>query len=162
MKKEKLIRITTVPSSLKILLKGQHTFMRKYYEVVGVSSSGQELDDVAAAEDIRVIPIEMTRTISPIKDMLSVWKLYKFFRKEKPLIVHTHTPKAGITGMMAAKLAGVKIRPHTVAGLPLMEVSGLKRRVLNLVEKMTYRCATRVYPNSKGLYDFILEERFCK
>jgi len=160
MPKPKLIRITTVPSSLKILLKGQHSFMSKHYEVVGVSSKGDELNEVAEAEGIRVVPIGMTRTISPIKDIRSVWQLYKLFRKEKPLIVHTHTPKAGIAGMMAAKFAGVKIRLHTVAGLPLMETTGLKRKILNGVEKLTYRCATNVYPNSKGLYEFILKEKF--
>jgi len=160
MSKPKLIRITTVPSSLKILLKGQHAFMSTQYEVVGVSSKGDELNEVAEAEGIRVVPIGMTRTISPIKDIRSVWQLYKLFRKEKPLIVHTHTPKAGIAGMMAAKFAGIKIRLHTVAGLPLMEAAGIKRKILNVVEKLTYRCATRVYPNSKGLYEFILKEKF--
>ena len=64
--------------------------------------------------------------------------------------------------MMAAKLAGVKIRLHTVAGLPLMEATGNKRKVLNFVEKLTYSCATKVYPNSQGLYDFILKEKLGK
>jgi glycosyltransferase involved in cell wall biosynthesis len=86
-------------------------------------------------------------------------KLYKFLKKEKPSIVHTHTPKAGIVGMLASKLAGVPIRMHTVAGLPLMEVSGIKRRVLNIVEKLTYSCATKIYPNSRGLKEFIIKEK---
>lgn len=162
MAKGKLIRVTTVPTSLKILLKGQHTFMSNHYEVVGVSSGGQDLEDVSVEEGIRVIPVEMTRVISPFRDMKSVWKLYKIFKKEKPRIVHTHTPKAGIVGMIAARLAGVKIRLHTVAGLPLMEVKGLKRVLLNTIEKMTYTFATGVYPNSNGLYHFIIEQKFCK
>ena len=62
--------------------------------------------------------------------------------------------------MLAAKLAGVPHRLHTVAGLPLMEATGTKRTILNFVEKLTYSCATKVYPNSKGLYDFILKEHF--
>jgi glycosyltransferase involved in cell wall biosynthesis len=64
--------------------------------------------------------------------------------------------------MLAAKLAGVKIRLHTVAGLPLMESTGIKRTVLNQVEKLTYNAATKVYPNSQGLYDFILKEKLGK
>lgn len=158
--KNKLIRITTVPISLKTLLKGQHQFMSNYYEVVGISSEGQELDDVQNQEKIRVIPIKMTRTISPFKDFVSLYKLYMVLKKEKPLIVHTHTPKAGIVGMLAAKLAHVPYRLHTVAGLPLMEAKGNKRKLLNLVEKLTYSCATKVYPNSKGLSDFILKNNF--
>ena len=145
----KLIRITTVPISLKTLLKGQHRFMtEKGFEVVGVASQGKELQDVEEEEGIRVIPLEMTRTISPIQDFKSLIAFYKLCKKEKPLIVHSHTPKAGIVGMLGAKLAGVPIRLHTVAGLPLMEATGLKRKVLNWVEKLTYSSATKVYPNS--------------
>src|SRR5690606_12234206 len=72
----------------------------------------------------------------------------------------SHTPKAGIVGMLGAKLAGVPVRLHTVAGLPLMESSGIKRKVLDYVEKLTYSCATKVYSNSKGLYDFIIENKY--
>lgn len=59
--------------------------------------------------------------------------------------------------MTAAKLAGVPLRLHTVAGLPLLETSGLKRTILDFVEKLTYRFATRLYPNSFGLQKIILE-----
>ncbi len=133
---------------------------QKGFEVVGVSSKGKELQDVHIDEDIPVVALEMTRTISPLKDLISLWQFYKLCKKEKPLIVHSHTPKAGIVGMFGAKLAGVPHRLHTVAGLPLMEATGTKRKVLDVVEKLTYACATKVYPNSKGLYDFILENKY--
>lgn len=132
------------------------------FEVIGVSSNGKELEDVKTEEEIRIVPIEMSRKITPFKDLISLWQLYKFLRREKPQVVHTHTPKAGTIGMIASRLAGVPNRLHTVAGLPLMEATGMKRKVLDLVEKMTYSCATRVYPNSKGLYNFILEHKFAK
>jgi glycosyltransferase involved in cell wall biosynthesis len=157
----KLIRITTVPVSLKELLKGQHRFMSENgYEVLGVSSEGNALHDVHENEGVRVVALEMTRTISLFKDLKALWGFYRLCIKEKPLMVHSHTPKAGIVGMLGAKLAGVPIRLHTVAGLPLMEAIGLKRKVLDIVEKLTYSCANMVYPNSKGLYDFILSNRF--
>lgn len=157
----KLIRITTVPISLQTLLKGQHRFMSENgFKVIGVSSKGKELEEVRNIENISVVELEMTRVISPIKDLRSLWNFYKLCKKEKPLIIHSHTPKAGIVGMLAAKLAGVPIRLHTVAGLPLMEATGTKRKILNFVEKQTYASATKVYPNSKGLYDFILENNY--
>lgn len=157
----KLVRITTVPISLKTLLKGQHRFMSQNgFDVLGVSSSGNALNEVAQNEKIAVYTVEMTRIISPLKDIKSLWSFYKMCKRERPAIVHSHTPKAGIVGMLGAKLAGVPIRLHTVAGLPLMEATGRKRRLLDFVEKLTYSCATKVYPNSKGLYDFILENNF--
>lgn len=157
----KLLRITTVPVSLKTLLKGQHRFMSlNGFEVMGVSSRGTALQEVHNEEGIRVVELEMTRTFSPFKDLKSLWSFYRLCRKEKPLIVHSHTPKAGIVGMLGAWLARVPIRLHTVAGMPLMEASGVKRMVLDWVEKVTYRCANRVYPNSKGLYDFIVKNKY--
>ncbi len=157
MSSTKLLRITTVPISLKTLLKGQCRFMSQNgFEVIGVSSSGKELQDVEQHETIRVAVLEMTRTISPINDLKSLWNFYKLCKRERPTIVHSHTPKAGIVGMLGAKLAGVPVRLHTVAGMPLMEARGIKRKLLDVVEKLTYRCATKVYPNSRGLYDFIL------
>jgi glycosyltransferase involved in cell wall biosynthesis len=160
--KPKLVRITTVPQSLKILLKGQLKFMSNNgFDVIAVSSKGQTLMDVKQQEEVDVFIVEMSRQITPLKDLVSLWKLYRFFKCFKPLIVHTHTPKAGTIGMIAAKIAGVQIRLHTVAGLPLLEVNGFKRRILNTVEKLTYACATNVYPNSLGLRRIIEKCGFC-
>jgi capsular polysaccharide biosynthesis glycosyltransferase capM len=150
-----------VPLSLKVLLKGQLRFMASNgFDVKGVSSEGEELREVHENEGIAVEAITMSRKITPFQDLKSLWEMWNFLRKEKPQIVHTHTPKAGIIGMLAARLAGVPHRLHTVAGLPLMEATGIKRKILNFVEKLTYSSATRVYPNSKGLYDFILQNNF--
>ena len=158
---KKLIRITTVPISFKVLLKGQLRFMASNgFDVKGVSSEGEELKEVRENEGIVMEAINMSRKITPFQDLKSLWEMWNFLRKEKPQIVHTHTPKAGIIGMLAARLAGVPHRLHTVAGLPLMEATGIKRKILNFVEKLTYSSATRVYPNSKGLYDFILQNHF--
>ena len=83
-------------------------------------------------------------------------RLIRIFRKEKPDIVHTHTPKAGLLGMLAAKLCGVKIRIHTVAGLPLMVEKGFKYQLLKFIEKLTYAAANHVWPNSNSLYNLLL------
>jgi len=132
--------------------------MNSFFEVTAVSSEKKRLEEFGREQGVHTFHVDLTRKITPFKDLKAVFKLYKFFKKEKPSIVHTHTPKAGIVGMLASKLACVPIRMHTVAGLPLMETSGIKRSVLNIVEKLTYSCATNVYPNSKGLKEFIIKE----
>ena len=158
---KKLIRITTVPMSFKYLLKGQMNFMSKNgFNVTMISSDGQELNDVIENEKCGHIIIPLTRKITILKDLKATYNLYKLIRKEKPDIVHTHTPKAGIIGMLASYFARVPIRLHTVAGLPLMEATGFKRIILNFVEKLTYKCSARVYPNSYGLKKIILKHRF--
>ncbi|MEX0290783.1 MAG: glycosyltransferase, partial [Flavobacteriaceae bacterium] len=115
--RKKLIRITTVPYSLGGLLKGQLKFMSDYFEVVGISSYADgHLDKVAAKEGIRVIPVEMTRKITVFKDLAAVWKLFWIFRKEIPLIVHTHTTKAGPAGIFPAFLTGFPNSVTLIAG----------------------------------------------
>jgi len=160
--KKKIVRITTIPGSLKVLLKEQLRFINNHYEVIGISSEGSSLDDVSRNEGIRTIPVNMTRTITPLKDLKALYQLYRVLKREKPQIVHTHTPKAGTLGMIAAKLAGVPHRLHTIAGLPLLEATGFKRKLLNAVEKLTYSCATLVLPNSFAMQDIVINEKFCK
>lgn len=156
----KLIRITTIPLSLEKLLEGQLTYMNNFYEVTAVAAEKDRLEKYGRDNGVKTYWVEMTRAITPLKDLQAVGKLYSYFKKEKPLIVHTHTPKAGIVGMLAAKLAGVPIRLHTVAGLPLLETTGFKRKILNLVEKFTYQLATGVYPNSAELKKIIETQGF--
>ncbi len=159
---QKIVRITTVPISLKTLLKGQLKFMSSHYEVVGITSPGKAVNDVINDEGVRVIEIELTRRISPIKDLIALFKVYRVLKKENPLIVHSHTPKAGTIGMIASKLAGIPHRLHTIAGLPLLEARGAKRILLDFVEKITYLCATKIYPNSFGLKKIIIENGYTK
>lgn len=159
---KKLIRITTVPVSLEKLLENQLFYMSQYYDVTAISSDAPNLERAGKIQGVAVYCVEMTRKITPLQDLKAVWQLYKYFRKEKPFIVHTHTPKAGTVGMIAAKLAGVPHRLHTIAGLPLLEATGNKRKVLNLVEKVTYAAATKIYPNSFGLKEIIMQEQFCR
>lgn len=135
--------------------------MSSFYDVLAVSSPEKALEDVSKQEGVRTASVAMTRSITPAKDIKALWQLYCLFKKEKPAIVHTHTPKAGLLGMMAGRLAGVPIRIHTVAGMPLMESRGMKQKLLKGTERLTYLCATRVYPNSKNLAEYINENRFC-
>jgi glycosyltransferase involved in cell wall biosynthesis len=158
--KQKLVRITTVPMSLNKLLEGQLEFMNQHFNVIAISSKDKELRRVGKKENVKTYCVEMTRQITPLKDLHSLIRLYFFLLKEKPEIVHTHTPKAGLLGMIAAFLAGVPIRLHTVAGLPLLETQGIKRQLLDRIEKLTYRLATRIYPNSYELKKIILTNEF--
>lgn len=156
----KLIRITTIPLSLKLLLTGQMKFIGKNgWEVITVSNDGREVAQVVKNEGTRHEIVPFTRKITPLKDLACLWKLIVLFKREKPDIVHTHTPKAGLLGMIAANIAGVKIRIHTLAGIPAMAESGKRKGLLELAEKWTYANATEVWPNSKGLFSYVIKEK---
>lgn len=163
---KKIIRVSTHSGSLENLLQGQLGFMSSYFEMIGIGSAGDivngetGIEKYGQKEQVKVIPVEMTRAITPFKDLKALFQLYRIFRKEKPLIVHSHTPKAGTLSMIAARFANVPHRLHTIAGLPLLEATGMKRRLLNFVEKITYSCATMIFPNSFGLQEIIVDNNF--
>jgi glycosyltransferase involved in cell wall biosynthesis len=160
-KYKKLIRITTVPMALRYLLPGQMQFMQQNgFDVLMISADGAELSEVIKNEQCRHIIVPMTRKITPVQDLKCLIRLIKVFKQEKPDIVHTHTPKAGLLGMLAAKICGVKVRIHTVAGMPLMVEKGFKLQLLKFIEKLTYKAANQVWPNSNSLYNYIVDNKF--
>lgn len=148
---------------MKVLLKEQLKFMNKYFEIVAVSSDGDCFEEMLEEQGgIRGVKIEMTRKITIFKDLKALYLLMCLFIKEKPYIVHTHTPKAGLLGMLAAWITRVPNRYHTVAGLPLLVATGYKRKILNTVERLTNFCATKVFPNSFAMMDIMKLNRLAQ
>ena len=160
--KKKVLRIAAVPGSLGILLKGQLKFLNQYYEVKGVASDDPTLYDLAEQEEITVIPVNINRKITPLQDLKTLFRLYKVFKKEKPFIVHSITPKAGLLSMMAAYLANVPHRLHTFTGLVFPTSTGLLKQVLIFFDKVICFCATRIYPEGNGVKNDLINYRITK
>ena len=154
--KKKIIRITTVPLSLDVFCRGLLRELSEEYEVVAVSSPGPLLDEVARREGIRTAAVPMERRIAPLKDIASLWRLVRLFRKERPDMVHSMTPKAGLLSMMAARLTGVPVRLHTFTGLVFPSMTGRRRRLLELTDRLTAACATHIVPEGEGVRDDLL------
>lgn len=156
----KILRVVTSSISFK-LIDGQAQFMQQQgYQVITASGRPFPKEEIPQLKGVRFIPQpHLVRPISIKEDLLALRDMIRLIRKERPDIIHSHTPKAGLMGMLAGWLCRVPIRIHTVAGLPLLVHSGFKRKVLNLVERITYRCATYVYPNSHKLRDTIISLR---
>lgn len=153
----KLIRTSTVAISLNFLLKGQLAYLQKKYEVIAVSGNDDHLKQVESREGVRTVDISMKRAISPMRDLKSLWKLYKLLIKEKPLIVHSITPKAGLLSMIAAYFAGVPIRIHTFTGLIFPTKSGFIKQLLILMDRILCFCATDIYPEGQGVKNDLIK-----
>ena len=149
--KKKLIRTTTIPLSLDVLLKGQLQFLNAHYQVIAVSGDDALLHKVAQREQVQVLPIAMQRAISPINDLISLYKLYQCFKKEQPLIVHSITPKAGLLSMIAAYFAKVPIRMHTFTGLIFPSKKGFFKHLLIAMDRLLCVFATHIYPEGEGV-----------
>lgn len=149
--KLKIIRSATVPTSLDTFCRDQLKELSAMYEVVAVSSPLPELETVAKREGVRVVAVMMNRHISPIADLKSIWKMYRLLRRERPWLVHSMTPKAGLVSMIAAWMARVPNRVHTFTGLIWPTATGMKRRVLMLTDKILCACATHIIPEGNGV-----------
>lgn len=151
-RKPKLVYIVTVPLSALTLLPGQLRYMQEHgLEVVLITSPGSELEAVVAAEGVEIVKVPMRRNISPLHDLVSFWKLFKVLRELKPDLVNAGTPKAGLLGMLAAKIARVPIRVYTLWGLRFETLEGPKRFVTSLSERLASACADQVVSVSESL-----------
>nr|WP_245208488.1 glycosyltransferase family 4 protein [Bacteroides faecium] len=131
--------------------------LQKKYEVVLLSSSGPEWEEVHQLHpDVKCIELNIQRHISLTKDLRTLWQLWRTFRKEKPQMVHSMTPKAGLLCMMAAWLVGVPVRAHTFTGLVFPTTVGLKRKILMAADWLTCACATHIIPEGEGVKNDLL------
>lgn len=126
--------------------------LAEHYEVCVLTSPGEYWSVLDPYGDkVKRIEVPMERHISPLKDLKSLLKLIKVFRHEKPAIVHSMTPKAGLLCMMAAMVARVPRRVHTFTGLVFPTSRGLKRRILMSTDWLTCACATHIIPEGEGV-----------
>lgn len=149
--KAKIIRTATVAVSLNVLIKGQLQFLNQFFEIIAVSGKDVALDEVKERENVVVYDITMQRNIAPFKDFVSLIKLYFYFKKEKPLIVHSITPKAGLLSMIAAKFAGVPYRLHTFTGLVFPTRTGIMQKILIKMDQLLCATATHIFPEGQGV-----------
>ena len=147
---KKIIRACTVSMSLGFV-KGMLPDLKKIYEVVLLSSPGEEMEEIEKQGLARCIALPMERRISPIKDFISLCKLIKVFKREKPDMVHSMTPKAGLLCMMAGRLTHVPVRIHTFTGLVWPTAKGLQRWILKMTDRITCSCATHIIPEGQGV-----------
>ena len=156
---KKLFRISTVPMSLNLLLKGQLRYLNQFYDVTAISGAGKDMDEVQNREQVKTQVIEMAREISPFQDLMALYRLYCYFKKEKPDIIHSITPKAGLLSMLAGKFAGVPIRIHTFTGLIFPSKKGIFKTVLIGMDRLLAGCATHIYPEGEGVKEDLIKYR---
>ncbi|MDR2955185.1 MAG: glycosyltransferase family 4 protein [Prevotella sp.] len=160
---KKLIRVAAAPMSLDLLLRGQLQFLNNYYEVVGVASPDKDIHrKISEREGIRTVELEIERKISLFKDLKSLIMLYILFRREKPYIVHSITPKAGLLSMLAAWAARVPVRIHTFTGLIFPWEKGYMSRLLRIMDSLICKAATSVIPEGEGVRNDLISNKMAK
>lgn len=148
----KIIRTATLGTSLYTFCEGILSDLKKKgYEVVAISSPDTDFDALREREGVRTIAIPMERRIAPFKDFIALFRLIRVFIKEKPDMVHSMTPKAGLLCMIASWMARVPVRVHTFTGLVFPTAKGMTKRLLMTTDRLTCACATHVIPEGQGV-----------
>ena len=161
--KKKIIRSVTVPLSIGFFEEVMMKMKEEGYETVIVTSPGNELDNFKQRYPLeRTIELPMERRISIFKDMKSLWRMVNVLRKEKPYIVHSMTPKAGLVTIIAAWLTGVPIRIHTFTGLVWPTASGIKKYVLMFADWLICMCASHIIPEGQGVLNDLRNHKVCR
>lgn len=160
----KIVRTSTVPTSLDTFCRGllRELHEKEGYEIVAVSSPGKELDDIRCREEVKTYAVKMERHISPLQDIKSLLGLIRVFRKEKPQLVHSITPKAGLLSMLAAWVCRVPVRLHTFTGLVFPTAKGLKQKILIFTDRLTCACATHVVPEGQGVRNDLVKYKITR
>ena len=149
--KNKIIRSVTVSQSLGFCREVMIKMRAMGYDMVAVTSPGPELDELRDVDGFHCVAVPMERHISIVRDLKSLIKMIRVFRKEKPQVVHSMTPKAGMICMVAAWLTHVPVRIHTFTGLVWPTATGMKRKLLMMTDWLTCACATHVIPEGQGV-----------
>lgn len=158
---KRVVHVTTVPESLQFIA-GQAPVMRaRGYELAAISSPGEALERFGAAEGVPVYGVPMPRAITPGADLRSLAKLTAQLVRLAPDLVHAHTPKGGLLGMLAAKAARVPVRLYHMRGLPFVTQQGWKRELLVTTERVSCGVADHVLCVSHSLREVALGAKLC-
>jgi glycosyltransferase involved in cell wall biosynthesis len=156
--KKKISIVVTVPLSLETWFKGQPRYLSEYYDIELITSDAQSIERIKAYENVTITLVDFTRAINPLKDLKILLTLWRHFRRTKPDMVYSITPKAGLLGMISSWLVRVPVRLHLIVGLAYFGSVGKRRFLLKSIEKITYFFATNLYANSLNLPQIIAHE----
>ena len=140
---KRLVHVTTVDMSLVLLLGPQlRAFRESGMDVIGVSAPGPFVPQLESW-GIRHIPLRhATRSVALGEDLQALAELWQLFRRLEPDIVHTHNPKPGLYGRVAARGAGVPGIVNTVHGLYASpEDRVVRRSVVYALERAASLCS---------------------
>jgi glycosyltransferase involved in cell wall biosynthesis len=157
-----VLHLTTVPMTL-IFLEGQARFMApRGINLSALSSPGEELHAFSRREGVPVYEAEMPRRISPLRDLVAVARIARVLRAVRPDVLHAHTPKGGLLGMLTGWLCRVPVRVYHVHGLPYATASGWRRRLLQWTEAVSCGLAHQVFCVSRSVRELAVAGGVCR
>ena len=153
--KHSLVFVATTPFAVNAFLRTHLLALAERYEVtLCVNTAAYPLaEDVAGA--VRVCHIDIARKIAPWQDLRALFQLLRIFRRIRPTVVHSMTPKAGLLAMLAGWLALVPWRFHTFTGQVWANKTGARRTLLKGGDRLIALFSSRVFADSASQCRFL-------
>jgi glycosyltransferase involved in cell wall biosynthesis len=148
--------VATIPEVVHTFLRGYIAAAAGKWQVTVVCHPRHAA--ILADLDVEIVPLSFERKASPFRDLLSLFRLIAFFRRERFDLVHSIMPKTGLLAMLAAQLAGVPNPLHTFTGQVWSNLAGWRRGWLKSMDKLITRGATLVFVDSPSQQQFLVEE----
>lgn len=157
----RLLHVITAPDSL-IFFDGQLAFMKRHgFEISMIVSPGPAVDEFSRREGVRIYPVTMPRRMSPVQDAVALGQVYHTIREMEPDVVHAHTAKAGLLGMLAAAMARTPARIYQMRGLLMSTAQGNRRRLFATTERLACAASHHVVCNSHSLRNIVVRAGLC-
>jgi glycosyltransferase involved in cell wall biosynthesis len=157
-----VVHVTTVPISLRAHLSGQTRYMlSRGFVLHAISSPGPDLAEFGRREGVEVEAIAMRRAIAPMEDLVALWRLWRLLRRLQPDIVHSHTLKGGLLGMIAGTLCGAPVRIYHLRGLRFVTTTGARRQLLRACDWVSCFLAHRVLAVSQSIRSVAVDDGLC-
>ena len=163
MSRIKVAHITTIDISLRYLLLNQLRSLKQAgYEVIGISSPGKEVQYIEAT-GIRHKPVKITRSFTPFQDLKTLLGLYRHFCNDRFTIIHTHTPKPGLLGQLAARMVNAPIIVNTLHGFYFHNgMHPAMRRFYIVLEKIAAKCSDVILSQNREDIETAIREGICR
>ena len=156
--KPKIYFVVTVVSSVNAFLLGHLRLLSTRYDItVFVNTSDLEFLTKQGVY-VKVVSCNIIRKVNLLRDLLCLIGLIAFFLKDKPLAVHSITPKAGLLAMLAAFFSRVPFRVHTFTGQVWANKTGPKRWLLKILDCLIGKLSTYNIVDSHSQKDFLIQE----
>lgn len=160
MTRKRLCFITTVPMAVSAFLRLHIERLANDYEVFVITNYGGEA--VPQDERVTYLSVPLVREVSLSVDLKTLFQLVRLFRRHRFDAVHSVTPKAGLLGMLAARIAAVQVRVHWFTGQVWVTRTGLGRFVLKSADRLIAATASHLLADSPSQGEFLLAEGVCR
>lgn len=156
----KILHVFNVPFVIPYMLGDQITYMNsKGYEIHVACSNGEKIEQYIKKWNFIFFSLNITRSISPINDIISIFKLYKYIKQNNIDIVIGHTPKGGLISMIASFISSIDKRIYFRHGLLSDTSIGINKIIFDLVEKLTSYFSTTTICVSNSIYNKSISSR---